>query len=411
VSAVTDILATVFVTQGVAQTVNSYATVENAQRRLAQAQERAYYAPSVGARNSLANAEAAALQSAQKQSLLTAGIVTSAFGVIAAAVKKATDEYSAFGTEVMNIRDLTGASARESARAASLFRVAGVSDMQAMRDILKLSKDAFSSQGASAMSMLGVPANTGQTGLALFNQIADALQKYPAGIQKAEIETELFGTKGVAALQGLLRMTSEQRQAVLDLSDANDKSLATLQRFQFASALLGETIQQRIVYPIIEKLLPTILHVLDALTWLTNAFAAADRWSHGFLGVAAAIFAISIATVAAVSAFVQLAKALKLAAVWQAILDALSGNWKNLAIGAAVAAGVGLSIYGFDRWLDKSGGSSDLPANTAAIQQNTAALTQWTDNFASFNHGGIPGGLSKLDIQQLARRRALGTIG
>lgn len=410
---ITDVLATLFVTQGVSTYVNSFKQAEIAQERLTLAGKK--YADAFVAQKGVEQAKlgflSANLSATKSLQTVTAQYGAIALGVFAGvvnALKEATQSYIAFGIEVANVRDLTGGSALASGRAVSLFRVAGVDDVHAIKDILHLSKTAFSQQGLGALSQIGVSVNQQGSGLTLFNQIADALERYPNGLRKAAIEEEIFGAKGVAAILPLLRLTREQRDAAAALSTTNEEAVDKIVQFQFASGLLGETILQKLVYPIAQRLIPALIWVIDAVSAVAGALGEINQMTGGLLGVVAAFLAIGTAVSVLIGIFRTFIALQKVSVVLDALKAGLMGQWQNLAIGALAAGTAVIAVSAIG-----GGGSNEsaLDANTQAVNNNTTALNYMADGFDRLNKGGVPRGLSAFDVQALARSRALMAIG
>lgn len=410
-SLVTDTLATAFSVVGVNQTVSAFQQVENAQRRLDEANSKAGAKPSGANKRAVHEAE---ISLAQLQERIAASVATATVSMlreIAQAAEEATKAYVDFGNQVMSIRDLTGATASQSAQAVTLFRAAGIKDAMQAREILQLSRDEFSGKGLSALSMLGISGNTQQNGLALFNQIADALQQLPPGIQKARIETDLFGMRGVAALGPLLRMTHEQRAAFEALSSVNESALEVVQQYDIAVALLGATWEQKVVFPIVSLVLPALVKLIAALTWAAGVFGVIQQATNGWAGFVIVLAAMSAGVGILIVALAALSTTLIFQNTLLAIRAALSGpaGWTALAVAAGVAGigAIGMVTLGNAAHAHETSQN----AHTSAMNTHAAALQRHVDSLSSLNHGGRPEGLTKWDVQQLAMQGALGAIG
>jgi hypothetical protein len=328
---------------------------------------------------------------------------------------RAAEAYAAFGTEIMNIRDLTGSSAQESTRAASLFGLAGVTDVQEIREILRLEQSVFSQQGRAALGRIGVSANPNVTGLTLFNQVAEALQRYPDGILKAQAMTDIFGQKSVQALLPLLRLTKEQRDRAFELADTFDtRMLPVIQQWQYMSANLGQTLEMRVIFPIAQRLLPVFIKLADVIVYLADRFAALDKVMGGALSYLLAFSGAAVGVWALVTAGLALVSVLKQMALWQAIVAALSGNWKNLAIAVGIGAAAGVAIWGADKLMGNGGSSSAAgPVDKfgKAVDQFDASVNRMQEGWQRLNRGGIPSGLDEIGLDAISRQMMLPALG
>lgn len=415
----TDILQTVFAVKGLNVLLSAFAADGSAQQKLDALQTRINNNNYRGIvlkqmTAKLTAAQAAATQAAAEAELafsgVLAGVGVAALGSIISGLQEAVQSYVEFGAQVMNLRDLTGASARESVEAAELFRIAGVRDQQAMRETIKIAKDLASAKGNVGLGMLGISPQAGENSIHLLGRITDALNRIPPGLQRTEAAEEIFGSRGVQAILPLLRMTEAQRDAVKDLADSfNSDGLDAVQQFQFATSLLGETIMVKLVYPLAQALLPSIIMVTDALTRFIGWVGNLNQQTHGLLAMAVAFGAIGLAVGTVIAVIPPLLAALRSVALVEAVMDALAGNWANLAIGAAIGIGGGLIIGGLGS--AQSENTSALNANTESNMRVAGAMNRFNDNWQQSNRGGIPTGLQRGDIAELARQRALGIIG
>jgi len=417
---VTDAIQTIFRVSGVQQVVSATNSVASAQARVATA--------TVGLNNALQNnnvAQAAkqqialqnALSAQGKASIVAASANVAGFIAISSAADDAIKSLLEYGNTVMNIRDLTGATAGQSVRAADLFKVAGVSDSQGIRDILRLGKDAFSSQGQGALAQLGITASGNQNGLQLFDQIADKLRGMQDGLRKTEIEENLFGARGVAAMLPLLRLTKEQREQTYALADSFDSNmLPALQSLQTDLALAGQGIMQNFVYPLARSLLPMVVTVVQFVSKLANAFNWLNEATHGvstvLLSFAGAVFGIY----KVVQAVQMLVSAYKALIASEAIANALSGP-VGLATLAAGVAGAGVAMYGINKAIDSASGTTsteiDSPANKMmrAADKFETNVNKMGDSIKGLGGDALPSDLSGSDIATMARMGKLAAIG
>jgi len=415
---ITDTLMTVFQVSGISALMGALRNTEAATDRLTLAQRRLNQAQLTGRGYVQAQYAVIAAQRAVATShLQTAQTAFSTFQQVITLAKEAANAYAEFGKEVMNIRDLTGSSAKESTRAAALFGLAGVSDVQEIREILRLEQSVMSEQGRAALGRLGVSANPNVSGLTLFNQVADALQRYPDGILKAQAMTDIFGQKSVQALLPLLRLTREQRERAFELADAfNEGMLPAIQQFQYSMANLGQTFQMRVLFPIAEQLLPIVLKITDAIVYLMDKFAALDKIAGGLLSTLLG-FALAAGAVATLTiAVVQLWKAFRALAATQVLLTALGGpaGVARVAAAVAVAGGVywGISkVMGDGSGGAKSGGNGPVDKFGKAVDSFDAAVNRMEEGWQRLNRGGVPSGLNSYSLDALSRELALPALG
>lgn len=421
---ITDTLATFFSVSGVATLINAYQAVQAAETRLMNAQQ-AVNATMAGtaarrrAVTNLNNALASASQAAAAAELATAGVIAgvgvAALSTLTSGLREAISAYVEFGRQVSDIKDLTGASAKEAAQAAELFRVAGVKDATAVRDFIRLSKDFRTAQGNSGLLALGIsPTNMNGDAMALFDQIANKLNAMQDGVRKTQIMEELFGARGATAMLPLLRMTEEQRHQVQALGDAfNSEGLAAIQEFTFASNLLGETLMVKVAYPIAQRLLPILTGLTNAVIGVLDAFGRINEATHGILGMALAFGAVGTAIGAIMIAIPPLIAALSSLAVVEAVVDAFAGQWQNLAAGLAIGAiaGIGLGALSGSFNSPMQENTSALQHNNELLAQNNTNLARIADTFLKQSQGGIPKGFQSGDVNELLRQMALGAIG
>lgn len=423
---ITDVLLTVFATQGVAGTLNAFNRMQAANERLVLAQQNmarvagnpsASYIQYLTAWHRLNQANREVLAATMEE--LRVGALTSAaaVGALVKAGEKAVEVYSQFGMEVMNIRDLTGDTLHNSARMASLMRVSGMTDMMEVRELLRVGAASFSGKGQQALGLLGIPANVNESGLTLLNQIIDRLNGMQDGILKTQIMEDLFGKRGVAAMLPLLRMTKEQRDAAMELADSfSEADAKAIQSFQVSSALLGQTILQKVVFPIASKLLPMLEGLIMVVTRIVNLFAFLDNilggiptWVVAFGGMAVAIYNILRIVILAAKAFQLLNVRMAINAFIQGIIA------RNPAMIAAGVVALGLAGYGayatFSNGDDSKSRDSATDKFGRAVDNFSGAIARMADEFGNLKGKNVPGGLGQLDIQALARQRAMGAIG
>lgn len=420
----TDVLQTIFAVKGLSSLISAFNADAAAQQRMVGIQSRldqqsALGAVSIALHNEMLHETANAAQAATNAQIafltVIGGAAVKAIQGIVTGLHDAVQAYVEYGDQVMAIRDLTGASARESAQAAELFRVAGVKDTQAIREYLKVAKDLTSGQGRMGLSQLGISPASGENTVHLFTRIIDQLGKMPAGMQRTLAMEELFGARGAAALAPLLRMTQQQREAALGLGDAFDTTaLAGIQAFQNGVAYLGQAILVQLVYPLANALLPVLNLAISGFTKFSNLLKSIPSWVVGVAALAGAFAGIGGAIAGIMLVVPPLIAALRSIAVVEAIIDALAGQWQNLFAGAVAGAAAGIGIYGIGQL---TGGDASNE-NTSAVNANTSsnlrvagAMDKFTDSWQEFNRGGIPRGLQRGDVAELNRLARLSAIG
>jgi hypothetical protein len=276
------------------------------------------------------------------------------------ALEKMLHKVEEEGNAIMNLRQISGATTSQAAQFTIMANLAGVKPEQISQDASKLSMAVRSQHAEHALGMLGIRGQLTGNSLEQFGKVLDALGKMQNGMRKTRIENDIFGNEGATALQPLLRLSGEQRNAAMDLGVHFDPAvLDTIHEFHAALALLGETLVQRIALPLASKVLPPLTRFVEFLTqavgWVANLAGAAD----GFLGyvVVFGLIAAAIATVIT---------ALKELAIWEAVVDALSGNWGAIAGAVAVGAAAGVGIWAYDKYHKPDKNLQDINANTAA---------------------------------------------
>jgi hypothetical protein len=302
------------------------------------------------------------------------------------------------------------------------MRATGMNDMQQIREIMRMSRSVFDSSGKAAMGRLGVMANPNAQGLTLFNSIADAYQRSNLSpLLKSKLMEDIFGARSFANLLPMLRMTQEQRRAVQDLaSDYETKALPAIQQFQFASAMLSETLMVKIAFPLAQTFIPVFESVISIVNFATGAFFSLNKMLGGalvpmlaFAALGSSLAIIWIAVGRITTAFKALLPVLKANAAVQAFITALQGPQgiaRVVAAGAIAGGVIGLGVYG----ISKMNGGSDSGPNAPGSKMNTAAdkmleaAGMFKDGFSQY---WKMKGINQLDVAQIARQQALGAIG
>ena len=408
------IITTLFTVSGQQAVITATNQIAAAQLRLGAAQSRAVGSfGTPGFANNAATAQTALqrlnqvqLQAAQNLTMAALRQAAAIAAVGAAAVLSA-DKLVKFGHAVMNIQALTGASGKDSVRAENLFRVSGVGDSQQLREIMRLGKAAFSEEGQSALSQIGVSIS-GNNGLKMLDSIIDRLNGMQDGLRKTELEEKIFSARGAASLQPLLRMTKEQRSEIDRLSDSFDTNmLPSIQNFQATMAITGQEILQKFVFPIAQSVMPVLITLTGWISDAANAFNTLNTFAGGSIGVLLGIAAAALTLGKVVQVFMLMRKALMLYNVQLAIMDALTGNWAALAAGAAAIVAGGIIYHQF-----QNDSNTPVAKNIDALDANTAQLARLGDSFGSINsNGNRPSALTTTDISTIYRQGKMTAVG
>jgi hypothetical protein len=408
-----DVVMTVFAVQGVGNLVSAYARLGNAQQQ-AQKAEREFAATAIVSNQWHSRLEKHLIAQRTLLTAQAAAFSTSVLGLGATVFvgERAVNTLVMYGRELQNIIDLTGAAPKEASAMMSLFKVAGLSDITEIREIMKLNQAIFSSQGRSALTRLGVAPDPNQSGIQLFMQVADALDGMEDGLRKTQIMQDIFGTRGIAAILPLLRMTREQRAEVVKLSESfNTEGLSALQSYGFAVAFLGQTILVKLVFPIAKMLLPLFEKVVQGITFIVDQAGGFLAW---VITVGALAFAFT-KVILAVQAFIGIMKTLielqKLSAYWQAILNFLSNPVYGAAVAAAAVAGTALLFNNLGGGDTSGGAKAGADKFDKAVDKFSNAVERIESTFEDVKGRGIPGGMGAVDIGSIERQFALHVIG
>lgn len=295
-------------------------------------------------------------------------VLTRLIGIFESAVQR-TEE---FVKQVLNIHQLGGGTLGQAAGFATLFRVAGVTDQAALRDIIKIMNSPFNKQQAAGLNMFGITPRMGESALSLFDRLADHLGNVTNVTKRTHAEFLIFGSRMDIANQALVRMTKTQRQQAISLGQMFDpKILGIVQNFMIDVSLLGETIMQRLVYPLMGSLLPVLDDVATSIMHVTNFLGWLNDETGGIFLMVAAFTALGTALGAATMALEALGIAFTVAGLKALFFDAATGQWTALAKGIAVGAavGVGLGIINDQRnsiaHLEGKDKQADIADNTA----------------------------------------------
>jgi hypothetical protein len=420
---ITDNLISAFEVAGVVSSVAAFTALAHAQEKVARAEEDLQIVVAKG--QLLTNAGVAAARKLHdanitlaKTMILTGAGMLTAGVVTIATLQRMTAAYVRFGNEVMNVQDMTGASAKDAARALTLMQVAGVNDIQTARELLRLNQAVFNPTAMTALAKLGISPNPNQSGLELMEKVFDRLQKMPNSMRKTGIMEDIFGVRGVAAILPVLRMSREQRQQVYSLADSyNTRLLPAVQQTQFAFGMLGQTIMMQLIFPIAEKLLPLFGATTQALVTIIAWVNKLDQTLGGVFSWVVAIVAALAGFALAARGIAILIHAIKLLNIQLGITAllkaAVTGDMRAVAMVAAVAGiAIGASI-----WAHYNNPERDSKEDRAAQKMERAvdkfesAVNRMVSGLNPLHGNGVPSGLKEIDIMALNRMVGLGAIG
>lgn len=389
---ITDTLVTTFQTQGQDGLVSALNKITSAYNRLNNAQKRA--AASAGTSASAIKSGSSSLSSINTTGLMefNAGLEIAKKGwqVIKAGIDAATDalkRYAEYGTQIMNLRDLTGGSVGAAGRAEGLFNAGGVNDTTAIRDILRSTRDLQNKQGLTGLGRIGVAPQAGETGLHLFDRILNALEQIPPGTRRTNEEIRLFGMRQATTLQGIMRLTSEQRErAQTNTPDLSEENLKGITSMNFEIQQVGQTIMSAIITPFGNIVGPQIALLAQRIGQTVQAFGNFLQQTGIWQILAAGVWVVA-------ELFDTLAGALE-GLNW--ILDKINSAWDF--------------ITGFDA--NKATAKDKTEDNTNALQDNTDAVQNLSQHIARLSAGkGIPSALTNTDLNSLSAANMLNNIG
>lgn len=265
-------------------------------------------------------------------------------GFVVVAFDKILKRLSEQANEIMNVRQLSGGTTAEAAAFVIQARIAGVAPGQMYREIGRLAESGRNPRIDRALGRLGVRGVREGDVLGTWDKFLDRMSKMQNGAYKTSIAVDALGQKTATALQGLLRMSEFQRDQTKVLSAHIDPNfLNEMQKFQISAALLGETLLDRIAEPLATRVLPFLTSFVETITKAVNVISDLNDSSGGFLTDLA--IAIGVVTLAIIS----MTAALRVAALWEAIADALAGNWGAIAAAAAIGVAGGIALWGWDK--------------------------------------------------------------
>lgn len=227
-------------------------------------------------------------------------------GQIVAKFQEFWREAVAFAKEFLDIKSLTGGTDKQAIGIQNRFTAAGIPASSVARDLARLADTGQNPAGQNALSKLHVSRFTQgadgtmrrKNGAELFEDVTASLRNMADGVRKVKIETELFGERGAIAMQSVFRITDAQ-QANLDrltaaFSGEGAKAITTAQA---SMNILGQTMMERIVYPITTQVAPVLQFFADKIALVINYFSDLNDAMGGQLGRQLAMIAGLVGTV------------------------------------------------------------------------------------------------------------------
>jgi hypothetical protein len=318
-------------------------------------------------------------------------LVVGSLTAVSLATKKAEDSLIEYGKAIMDLRDLSGETAQESAKAHAIFQAAGISDVTAMRELLKVGRDIRSQAGETGFGLLGVHINQADSPLQAIMKISKALHDMPGGMQKVEAAAEALGIRNTSALLSLARLTDAQKSMMeAGAFNVSDEDLAAIQDMGFQFNLLGQTIQSGLIYPFAKELLPLVVELVTSLTKSKDVLLE-------IADAAATVGKVLYYTL--IYPMEQILQGLHdISNLWYKIFGGSAGD---ISSGSAASASTGTGdIKGSMGNLQTS-----IDANTDALQTSNMHLAKLASD------KGIPQGLNNWDLNTLQAQLQLGALG
>lgn len=307
---------------------------------------------------------------------------------IGAAVNKAEGSLVEYGTAIMNLRDLSGESAQDAAKANAVFQIAGISATQEMRDLLKLGKDVRSQAGETGLGLLGVHINQADSPIQVAMKLGKALNDLPGGMQKVEAAAQAAGIRVTGGLLALGRLTDAQKAAAeSNAFQVNDEDLKKIQDLGVQYTLLGQVFMSQVVLPIATEFMPIVKETILFLEQLARGFAYAEKYAHFLeitMGGIAAAFVVLNPEISAIMAAVA-------GVTW--LLGGMNDNAAEAKTGTGDLKGSMGNLQ------------SSVDANTGAMQTTNMHLAKLASD------KGIPQGLTIWDLNTLSSQNMLANLG
>lgn len=410
---INDTLITSFVTQGQTELIDALNKIRSAYNRLNNAQKRAQ----ASATQTASTLKTAASSLASAGSNVSGGTASNPFGNVALSliginsalglvrkgwqairwgIDEATDalkQYSDYTLNLLNIKELTGASLQQAGAEQSLFKVAGVNDQQGIRLIMNSVRDLTTKQGLSTLGRIGVVPRSGENGVELLNDIISHLKDIKDGTKRTALEIQAFRVGGAKFLQPLFRMSNEQSKRAIDampqISAADVQSVVDM---NIELNLMSETWQSKIITPFGQAMAPAAEIFYQSMQKLITATAEALNNANAWDILADSLVIVS----SFVSGLADIIKYL------EAPITQLNHLYQLLQIATG------------SNPIDILGGKKADKADklTDALDDNTDATLQLSDHISRLSaNKGIPGALSNSDLNMNAAMGTLGGIG
>ena len=306
--------------------------------------------------------------------MVAIGAAIAGVGIASYGAEKRLIEY---GNAVMDLRDISGESASEAAKAVAIFNAAGVSEVQEIRGLLKGVKDLFSNNGTRGFGLVpGLNLSSNDTPLQILDKYTTAIHNMNGGLLKAESLTEAWGARNAKIILQLARMTEEQKKLAIENSfGVTDQDLAKIQDMGVQFNILQQSFLSKVVYPIAELLMPA----------LKTGIKLIEEMVDGFQGLAG--LKDSLAWV------IEWAE--KLAFYLNPIF------WLFKALGAIPHDNANSVQTGTESM------SNSMSSLKNSIDRNTDAQIISNQQLSRLTNGGIPSALSNWDINTLATNMQL----
>lgn len=412
-----------FAAKGISSVISDFQRLEAETERLRQAEARFASSRTTSNFASLMTAQQNVAKIAAQEAMVTATAAIAVIGAEIALVKEGIEEYGNLARQIRMVSGLTGASTRQAEQFVNLSAVAGVNPAQSARELMQMARTTNTPKGAAAMARLGV--TPGANELDTFYKIIGSLSKMQDGVQKTRLEMDLFGARGVAALQPFLALQGDIIEASNELTAHLDgKTMAAIAHLQQNVGLLGETFTNNFVIPIAQKIVPALDWLITKIRWLINEFHKLDEALEGipslltvFVGIGVAVGVIVIGLIAWGTAIKAIIALQIIQAGWSAIIAALSGpaGWAALAVAGVVAAGVGISYYASKSGGDGKDAGKDIKDGadkfSGAVNAFGDAVNAHVNNWSKIAGGQLGSGFTEADYAFLAMQNAQGAIG
>ena len=240
-----------------------------------------------GGKDELSSFATSAVEAIGPVALLAAGTLAAGAAIygVGKACVNATNSLGEYAEAIANIRDISGESAEQSARAIAKFRMAGLSDQTEIREMLKLAKDLRTQGGVQALGLVqGLDIRANDSPLQVFDKLAVALRNMPGGLQKAAAESMGVGARLQKSLLDYARLDPKMADAAAkNAYILTDSQISASIDLQNDYRLLGETLLNKVVFPLGTALLPTMRSITDTLIRMVSGMQGFIGWVGGII--------------------------------------------------------------------------------------------------------------------------------